>query len=249
MSNYFKQVQDKSSKSISEELMGPKYEYYKYIRTPLDMGMSSEGSLSALVDDASGLIDYVELLVSGQGKGSTTGRPLGNQFFLETGASCVDSATGKEQTRYLYINNKPTGSIPFISSGLGMDFPLFKGLLPGVLEDIDNLDPFSMFKGFLEGGSPKCMPLTMSTTPGANNNNQRSQTEYVTISDIKNMNPCLFTFNDSTNPVTGMACSEAFSNMNSSVTMVDRDPVFQFYLLIITLLGLYVFYRFLIKKK
>lgn len=257
MSNFFTNVQDNTSQSVSEELMGPKYEYYKYIRTPMEMGMSSEGSLGALVRDASGLIDYVEMLVSGQGKGSVTGRPLGNKFFLKTGARCIDSK-GKQQTRHLYINNVPTGSVPFISSGLGMDFPLFKGLLPGVLQDIDNLDPFSMFKGFMEGETPKCMPLKMSTTPGPNNQNKSVQTEYVTLSDIKEMDPCLFTHYDNKNPITGQDCREAFTGMHDfsgahdfsrTHSSIDRDPVFQLYLLVVTLLGLYVFYQFLLKKK
>jgi len=40
------------------------------------MGMSSRGSLSAIASDVGGLINYVELLVTGKGGASKTGKPL-----------------------------------------------------------------------------------------------------------------------------------------------------------------------------
>lgn len=249
MSNFFTDIEQDAQK-VEEELLGPTYKYYEYISTPMQMGMSSDASLDALVKDAAGLINYVELLVSGTGPGSTTGRPLGDQFFLKTGAQCTDVSTGKKQTRNLYINNIPTGSIPFISSGLGMDFPMFKGLIPSVLQDMDEMNPFGIFKGFLAGDAPNCQQITMPTTPSSTNNNQTKQTEYVTNSDIQSMDPCLFTLMGNKNPVTGSYCKEAFSNMNADTTYTPRrDPILQLYLLVVTLLGLYILYRFLLKKK
>jgi hypothetical protein len=249
MSNIFEEI-EQDAKKVEQELLGPSYKYYEYISTPMDMGMSADANLGALVKDAGGLINYVELLVSGQGPGSTTGRPLGDQFFLKTGAQCTDINTKQKQTRYLYFNNIPTGSIPFISSGLGMDFPMFKGLIPSVLQDMDEMNPFSMFKGFLAGDAPNCQEITMPTSPGSTNNYQTRQTEFVSSSDIQEMDPCLFSLMGNVNPVTGDRCKEAFSNMygKSSYTP-KRDPVLQLYILVITLLGLYILYRFLLKKK
>lgn len=249
MSNFFKEI-EKDVKKVEERLLGPSYKYYEYVSTPEEMGMSSDANLGALVNDAAGLINYVELLVSGTGPGSTTGRPLGDQFFLKTGAQCTDVKTGEKQTRYLYFNNIPTGSIPFISSGLGMDFPLFKGLIPSVLEDMEELDPFSIFKGFLAGDAPDCQQITMTTTPSSTNNNQTRQTEYVSLSDIKSLDPCLFSLNNYTNPVTKARCREAFGNKHTNDSYSPKeDPVLQLYLLVVTLLGLYILYHFLKKKK
>ena len=54
------------------------------------------------------------MLVTGKGRASKTGKPLGNKFFLKTGGQCnpIDKK-GNTVDRYLYINNVPDGSIPF----------------------------------------------------------------------------------------------------------------------------------------
>ena len=235
MSNFFTDIKEDVDQ-VELNLLGPSYKYYEKVSTPGQMGMSSEGSLDALVKDASGLINYVELLVSGTGPGSTTGKPLGDQFFLKTGAKCKDVKTGNIETRYAYINNIPTGQIPFISSGLGMDFDSFKGLIPAVLQDMEDLNPFDIFKGFLEGATPDCQELTMETTPSSINNNASRQTEYVTLSDIKSMDPCIFSLNNYVNPITKKTCREAFSNINNN----KKDPVMQLYLFVISCLALFI---------
>ena len=115
----------KNAKCAEEKYIGPDYPYYKYIKTPSEIGMSGDGSLSQLGNDIDGLIGYVELLVSGGGKASATGQPLGNKFFLKTGGKCTDKSTRQDVDRYIYINNVPTGQIPFISQGLGVNFSEF----------------------------------------------------------------------------------------------------------------------------
>lgn len=235
--------------NVEEELLGPPYHYYKYISTPTQMGMSDDASLGALVDDVGGLIGYVEMLVSGQGPGTTTGKPLGNSFFLKTGAKCKDVVTGNAETRYIYINNIPTGNIPFISSGLGMNFPFFKGLIPSTLQDMEDINPFDIFKGFLMGGEPPCQELTMSTTPSSTNDNQREQTEFIAVEDIKNMEPCIFTLNGGVNPVTKNRCKEAFKTLNNqNINKSKSDPIFNLYLVLVCMLGLYILYAFMKKK-
>ena len=100
------------------------------------MGMSDDGNFGALANDIGGLINYVEVLVSGKG-GSTTGGPLGDKFFLKTGGKCTDVASKKLVDRYIYIDNIPDGSIPIVSSGMGIKFNEFRGLI--------NTDPNDQF--------------------------------------------------------------------------------------------------------
>ena len=83
MSTIFEDVLT-NAKAAEAKYIGPDYPYYKYIRTPSEMGMSGAGNLTQLGKDIDGLINYVELLVSGGGKASSTGQPLGNKFFLKT---------------------------------------------------------------------------------------------------------------------------------------------------------------------
>ena len=94
MSNFFKDAQ-KNVKQLEEDLLGPDYKYFKFIKSPEEMGMSANGSLGTLANDIGGLIGYVELLVAGGGNASKVNGPLGNKFFLETGAKCTDLASGE----------------------------------------------------------------------------------------------------------------------------------------------------------
>ena len=61
------------AKKVEEEILGPDYQYWKQIRTPKQLGMSSEGSIGAMSRDVAGLIDYTEVLVTGRGRASATG--------------------------------------------------------------------------------------------------------------------------------------------------------------------------------
>tara|TARA_B110001469_G_C9647743_1_gene328481 strand:+ start:181 stop:936 length:756 start_codon:yes stop_codon:yes gene_type:complete len=247
MSNFFEKIEQDTG-NVETELLGPNYSYHDKIATPTQMGMSADPNLKALTNDVSGLIDYIELLISGTGKGSLTGKPLGNQFFLETGAQCKDIKTGDIKTRYLYINNKPTGNIPFLSSGLGKDFPSAKGLIPSMLQDIENINPFSMFKGFMEGTTPDCQEITMETTPSSANNNATQQTEFVTQTDITEFDPCMFTVMDNINPVTKKKCVESFRGMKDRDTVKD-DYIYKLYLLLLSGLGIYILFNIAYKNK
>jgi hypothetical protein len=164
MSNFFKSVAEDAEK-VEEELLGPDYKYYQHIKTPEELGMSDKGSISALAKDINGIINYVELLVTGRGDANKSkgGRPLGDRFFLKTGGQCKDQATGKLVDRYMYIDNVPDGSIPFVSSGIGYKFTTFEGLIPGILSDIDKINPMDMFKAFSQDSEPACREITLET--------------------------------------------------------------------------------------
>ena len=72
-------------------LLGPTYDYWKSIKQPSEMGMSPGFSLNALATNVDGLLSYVEVLISGSGNASVTGKPLGNKFFLETLGQCSET--------------------------------------------------------------------------------------------------------------------------------------------------------------
>jgi hypothetical protein len=245
-SNIFQEVL-KDAEGVQNKLLGPTYPYYNNIKTPSQLGMSSDGSLSALTKDIDGLINYVTVLVEGKSKASTTGQPLGNKFFLKTGANCLATDTNQQVDRYIYVDNVPDGSIPFISQGLGMNFSDFRGLIPGAMGDLSVLNPFTIMQSFMAGSMPPCQKLTMQTIDV--NNNSSNETNYVTLIDIQNMNPC--TFQNGTNPVTGKSCKQAFQNKdygNQEIKM-PKDPVAQIYFLSLSLIAVYVLYRIIEKGK
>ena len=211
MSNFFQDVLGDLD-NVEQDLLGPDYQYFKQIKTPKELGVTNSGGLDNLAGDISALIAYVELLVSGGGDASVTGKPSGNKFFLKTGAKCKvvssDSTNGSIVDRYAYVNNVPDGNIPFISSGLGgVQFTEFEGLIPGTMSDVAALNPFSLFQAFQLGSTPDCQSMTLETIDA--NNNVSSATNYVATADIKNM-PAAW-FPNKINPITGATESEAFT--------------------------------------
>jgi len=249
MSNMFQEVLT-NAKAAEEKYIGPDYPYYKYIRTPSEIGMSGKGSLSQLGKDIDGLINYVELLVSGGGKASATGQPLGNKFFLKTGGKCKDKATSQDVDRYIYIDNVPAGNIPFISSGVGVNFSEFKGLIPGTISNLNSFNPMEMFQAFLSGSKPDCQELKMETIDIYNN--KSTESHFVTLVDIQNMDPCIF--QDKKNPITGAKCSESFSNLNQNNNQcytcykIPKDPLSQMYFASLGALGVYILYGIMMKN-
>jgi len=253
MSNIFQEVLTDAN-GVQERLLGPSYDYYKQIKTPEEIGMSSDGTLNAMGNDINGLVQYVEVLVTGKGA-SKTGGPLGNKFFLQTGGKCKDinSCQGQgtdcqlqDVNRYIYINNVPQGNIPFISSGMGQNFSDLKGLIPGAMGNLNVLNPFAIMQAFMSGGTPNCSAVKLQTINS--DNISGTETHYVSIVDQQNMDPCSYL--DRRNPITGQSCKEIFSNMKNlnPAPVLPDDPAIQVYYAMLGVLGIYIFYRLMLRN-
>jgi hypothetical protein len=245
--NIFQEVLT-DAQGVSEKLLGPSYPYYKNIKLPSDIGMSDKGSLSALGKDIDGLIAYVEVLVAGKSKASVPGGPLGNKFFLQTAAKCIDNQTNQQVDRYIYVDNVPDGNIPFISGGLGVNFSDLKGLIPGAMGNLNVLNPFGILRSFLSGTTPPCQELTMETIDV--NNNKSTESHYVTVADIQSMDPCMFS--NGQNPVSNKKCNETFSSfggvtVNAEEIKLPKDVLAQVYFFSLAGIGIYIMYRLMDK--
>ena len=247
MSNIFQEVLN-DAEGVQNELLGPTYPYYKNIKSPSQIGMSSRGTIQQMSNNVNGLINYVELLVSGNSKASATGGPLGNKFFLQTGAKCVDTVSKNQVDRYIYVNNVPNGDIPFISSGMGVNFSDFEGLIPGAMGNLNALNPFAILQSFMSGATPPCQEITMQTINV--NNTKSSETQFVTVTDIKNIDACSFPNN--TNPITKAKCTEAFQSgvsANAEPVEMPDDITAQLYFAGLAFVSLYIFHRFMEKSR
>ena len=242
MSNLFKEILQNAN-GVQDKLLGPTYPYYKNIKNPSSIGITSDGNLSALAKDINGLIEYVKILVTGKSNASATGGPLGNKFFLMTGAKCLDTKSNKQVDRYIYINNVPVGNIPLVSSGLGVNFTEFKGLIPGTLGNLNALNPYAIMQSFLVGSTPPCQELTMETIDI--NNNKSSETHFVTLVDIQNMDPC--NFSNKKNPITKNTCKETFEGQEETMKL-PNDAITQIYFISLSCVGLYILYKFMEKS-
>jgi hypothetical protein len=244
--NFFQNVLNNVN-GLGTQFTGQDYPYYKYIKTPSEIGMSDRGSLQQLGKNIDGLVDYVQILVTGNSRASATGKPLGNKFFLKTGAKCVDTKTGQDKDRYIYINNVPVGNIPIISQGLGVNFSEFKGLIPGTISNLNAFNPLTMFQSFLAGSKPDCQEITMETIDMYNM--KSTETNYVTLVDIKNLDPCFF--QNKVNPITGAGCRETFSNLNPleyNTSNINLDPLTQAYFISLGALSIYLLYNIMSKN-
>lgn len=236
----------------------PTYNYAANIKSPHSLGMSSKGSLSALSHDINGLQAYSELLVSGGGKASKSHGPMGNKFFLKTGGKCMDVKTKKKVDRYVFINNIPQGNIPFISAGTGTNFKDYKGLIPGLMENMNELNPFKIMQSFTIGPKPDCQEVSLDVIDV--NNHRTNESHYITTVDLKNMDSCLFKHKK--NPITKRKCSEGFknndteyNNLETTYMTLNNDNVYfteniqdKIYFSSLLIFGVFIFYKIIEKN-
>ena len=160
------------------------YPYDKYIKPPSSIGVSSQGTMTALGKDVAAISSYVGVLMSGKSNAQTVPR-LGNKYFMDTRTTCSTSQR-KTVPRYVFVNNVPSGAIAN-----------YQGLVPGILENTAAMNPASLFSAFVP--DTPCQKITMTTIDA--NNKQRVESQYV-----KDYSPCLF--QSKRNPVSGAKCTE-----------------------------------------
>jgi hypothetical protein len=253
--------------ALEDKILGPSYDYSGHIKSPSEMGMSAAGNFGTLADDVSGLLGYVDLLIGGHCElgncasknlsGSTYGRPLGNQFFLDTAVKCKDIVSGEKVTRSIYINNIPDGQIPLVSEMTGASFDDFKGIVPGIMSNVAQIHPMQILMAFVSGASDACQTVSMPTMD-TNNNPGRDQ-RYITNSDIGMMPESWFP-PDAPKSRYNLKEPESFCTMSNvqktglaqpkiDYSKMPNDRVIRFYYSVLGLLGLYILLRLMLKKK
>lgn len=186
------------------------YNYVENIKSPEELGLSSRGTLSQMVKNVDGLVNYADLLLIGNSKASKAGGgPLGNKFFSNTNSVCKDVDNKEDVDRYIYINNIPSGSLPVLSQ-VGVKSESLRGLIPGVLENANVLNPATIVNSLSGGIKPECKKVKLETIN--NNNEKNDETHHISIQDLNNMNPCDFINKDGyyPHPISGKKCKSGF---------------------------------------
>ena len=169
---------DLGSSDVSTDVMGPSYSYADHIQGPSALGVGNNGTMSQLGSNTSAIIQYVKYMVSGPA--------LGNQYFVNTGGSCV-APDGSTQSRFNYINNISNGAdlIPeTMKQDLGGIATDFNGLIPGMLGDIEGLNPVSLFTSISADSTPACECYSCPTISG-------NQSKFLTTSLSPDFDPDL----------------------------------------------------------
>ena len=185
----------------TEKEVDNSYDYTKYIKTPADMKLEIGSDISNVEKGVVAIFDYVKLLIEGKSNASKTGKPLGNKYFVSTTEDCIVESTNEKVKRSLYFDNVPSGTVGVLKD-TGDNFSEFRGLVPGVVENVMSIGRIDFFSAFTQTGIPKCLPVKLKTIDI--NNNESTDKQYVTISDIEGISPC--NFFTRVNPVTEDVC-------------------------------------------
>jgi hypothetical protein len=172
---------------------GPNYDYIKHIRSPSQMQLAVSGNMWEFGNDIAAIGDYIAVLIAGPSRANIyPERPLGMSYMQPTNAKCTDinaDVSGSMVQRSIFVNNIPLGNIPLLTSAAdGQDFTSFRGLIPGIAQNLEVLNPYTFAKGLLGGGAPPCMKVTLPTIDASGI--VKTNTGYVTIEDLTDMDPC-----------------------------------------------------------
>jgi hypothetical protein len=165
--------------------LGPSFDYLQTIRSPREMGVSSDGNIGQVFTNAGAIRSYVGNLI--------TGPKVGNQFFRETGGTCR-TPSGKEVSRYTYINNKLGGDDA--AGVLGPSFQRavegsgFDGIIPGAGGDIAAMNPLKIMNGLVLDGIPPCKAFRCPVTNIQTGVDNGTETRFLTPSLEFNMRGC-----------------------------------------------------------
>ena len=151
---------DGGASTVTTDILGPAYSYSDNIPGPSAKGIGTDGTFGQVFTNLGAITDYVKIMITGD-------PPLGNAYYVNTGGTCV-APDGSTQSRFNFINNVSSGSnlvpqglneLSFLSSDLN-------GLIPGIVGDIEGLDPLYMFNALTADGNPPCACYKCNVTTG-----------------------------------------------------------------------------------
>lgn len=147
--------------NASTDILGPSYSYSDNIPGPTSLGVGSDGSFGQLSTNLGAATTYVKMMITGD-------PPLGNSFFVNTGGACT-APDGSTQSRMNFINNISSGKdlVPQSLNELSFLTSDLNGLIPGVVGDIEGLDPLYLFNAMTADSTPTCSCYSCPTTSGS----------------------------------------------------------------------------------
>ena len=111
-----------------EKIFGKKFNYSEEIPSLGKFRVSSRGNFDQLSRNINVLGKYADIALEGP--------PMGVNYFIKTGKCSGEPDNGKDM--YTYIRNVPSGD-----TLLG---PSMKGIIPGMFEDMKDLNPIDLIK-------------------------------------------------------------------------------------------------------
>lgn len=140
--------------------LGPSYNPADEMLPPAQIGVRRGGDLGDVIDSVKGVIYYGDMIGFGAPSSAFTEgkpglRPLGVNYFINSGLTCSNGATMWE-----YVQTIPDGSAlgDKIKDALAaVKLPPLRGMAPGMLEDVKfALNPAPIINAVVGSGYPEC---------------------------------------------------------------------------------------------
>ena len=183
--------------------LGKNFNYARKMKSPAEMDMKISGDMAQLGDNVGSLVSYITALISGPsnaissvrrpGGTGNNARPLGNSYFLPTVATCRNiNNNGESVPRSIFVNNIPLGNIPILSGITEQNMTNLRGLVPGVVSNMNILNPMNLINTLTSGGNAPCVHVTL---PTINNEGRvvQNSSGFLTLADIESIDPCAIT--------------------------------------------------------
>ena len=145
--------------------LGPPYSPADEMLPPASIGVRRGDSIDSVIGAVKGVIYYGDMIGFGEASSSFTQgmpglKPLGVNYFMNSGLQCSNGATMWE-----YVQTIPTGNAlgQKIKSALrGVGLPALRGMAPGIMEDAQAaLNPFPVINAVVGSGYPQCRLVRM----------------------------------------------------------------------------------------
>lgn len=141
------------------DYLGPSYNHADELRTPGQIGIRRDDTLSSVFNAIKGVAYYTDMIGFGASSNEYSKgfplEPLGINYFMKTGQQCSNGAD-----MYHYVEGIPKGDAlgKSVKKALGeMGIPEIRGLGPGIIEDTkEATDPIPLLGALLGGAYASC---------------------------------------------------------------------------------------------
>lgn len=151
--------------SMLKDYMGENYSYIKNVKTPKQLGVNSSSNIFQIPKNIDAIKKYTNYLAKEP--------KLGSNYFVKSGYCGSESVPEcKGEQRWIFIRNIPTGTVPCTNIKTSM-----KGLVPGMLEDINDINPYETVMNTMGKGVAVSSKCVLRTENIGTINNSKKQTK------------------------------------------------------------------------
>lgn len=147
-------------------MFGSPYSAADALKGPPQIGVQAGDSMSDVVNAVAGVAYYIDQIGFGESSNPLTNnptmdlKPLGVNYFMETGVKCSNGAQMWEYMRGITEGNAFGDRMKDMMQEMGL--PGLKGLAPGMIEDAERaLNPEPLMKALFGSGYAECKEVTM----------------------------------------------------------------------------------------